>query len=50
MTGATKIRDTDWIVLMLGPGKNLNQNEIIEGFWSGRNGAFHNELKPTDGE
>ena len=37
----------DWIVLMLGPGKNLDPAERIEGFWSGSEGAFGDELRPS---
>lgn len=41
---------SDWVVLMLGPGKLLNKSEKIEGYWSGRSGAFKNEEKPTSDE
>jgi len=40
----------DWVVLMLGPGKLLNEDEKIGGFWSGRHGAFKKEKKPSGGE
>ena len=39
----------DWAVIMMGPGKRLHDNEKIGGFWSGREGAFGDEKKPSGG-
>jgi hypothetical protein len=40
----------DWTVLMMGPGKMLQEFVKIGGYWSGRDGAFGNEKKPSGGE
>lgn len=40
----------DWVVLMMGPGRLMLAPEKIGGFWSGRNGAFKDERKPSGGE
>jgi hypothetical protein len=40
----------DWVALMMGPGRQLSASKRIGGFWSGRNGAFGNEKKPSGWE
>lgn len=40
----------DWSVLMMGPGKKLAPRAKIGGYWSGREGAFGNEKRPSGGE
>ncbi|KAL3925306.1 MAG: hypothetical protein SGILL_000495 [Bacillariaceae sp.] len=40
----------DWAVLMMGPGKKLQNRDKIGGFWSGRDGAFGDEKRPSGGE
>ena len=40
----------DWAVIMLGPGKHLDKAEKIGGFWSGREGAFGDEPRPSGGQ
>jgi hypothetical protein len=39
----------DWVILLPGPGKRLSKNEFIGGYWSGRDGAFGAEPKPSPG-
>jgi hypothetical protein len=40
----------DWAILMMGPGKMLPVGDKIGGYWSGRNGAFGDDKKPSGGE
>jgi hypothetical protein len=40
----------DWAVLMMGPGKKLRNAAKIGGYWSGREGAFGDEKRPSGGE
>jgi hypothetical protein len=44
--GSSKL---DWAVLMMGPGKKLDNAEKIGGYWSGREGAFGDEKRPSGG-
>jgi hypothetical protein len=37
----------DWVVLLPGPGKRLPPEELMGGYWSGRDGAF--DQKPSPG-
>ena len=37
----------DWTLLMLGPGKRQDPAERVMGYWSGRDGAFGDMVKPT---
>jgi hypothetical protein len=39
----------DWTVVMLGPGKREKIEERISGYWSGRQGMFGSEKKPSGG-
>lgn len=39
----------DWVGVLPGPGKRLDQKLLVLGYWSGRNGAFGNEEKPSGG-
>jgi hypothetical protein len=39
----------DWAVVMLGPGKNLDKRDLLGGYWSGREGAFGSEERPSGG-
>lgn len=39
----------NWTVVMLGPGKREKEEEKIGGYWSGRQGAFGDEPKPSGG-
>lgn len=39
----------DWTVMLPGPGKRLNAEDHMGGYWSGRDGAFGSEEKPTPG-
>eukprot|EP00934_Nitzschia_sp_Nitz4_P000681 Nitzschia sp. Nitz4//scaffold156_size52432//41102//42742//NITZ4_006830-RA/size52432-processed-gene-0.22-mRNA-1//1//CDS//3329537424//681//frame0 len=39
----------DWAVLMMGPGKRLAPENKVGGFWSGREGAFGDESRPSGG-
>jgi hypothetical protein len=39
----------DWTILMLGPGKRLDPAERVTGYWSGRDGAFGDMVKPSGG-
>jgi len=39
----------DWVVLMIGPGKNMDPAELVGGYWSGREGAFGDEPRPSGG-
>ena len=39
----------DWVVLLPGPGKMLEADDMIGGFWSGRDGAFGDYPKPSPG-
>jgi hypothetical protein len=38
---------SDWVVLLPGPGKGLDPQDFIGGYWSGRDGAF--DVKPSAG-
>jgi hypothetical protein len=40
----------DWAALMMGPGKKLRSQDKIGGYWSGREGAFGDEKRPSGGE
>jgi hypothetical protein len=41
----------DWIALLPGPGKRLNDQDLTTGYWSGHEGAFgKNATKPSPGE
>jgi len=39
----------DWVVLLPGPGKMLQPDDMIGGYWSGRDGAFGQLQKPSPG-
>jgi len=40
----------DWMVVMLGPGKNIDKSKkMIGGYWSGREGAFGDFPRPSGG-
>jgi hypothetical protein len=39
----------DWVILLPGPGKRLPKNQLLGGYWSGRDGAFGDEIKPSPG-
>jgi hypothetical protein len=39
----------DWVVLLPGPGKRLPKDQLMGGYWSGRDGAFGDEIKPSPG-
>ena len=39
----------DWVVLLPGPGKRLSAADLMGGYWSGRDGAFGDEGKPSPG-
>ncbi|CAJ1949452.1 unnamed protein product [Cylindrotheca closterium] len=39
----------NWTVVMLGPGKKEKEEEKIGGYWSGRQGAFGDEKRPSGG-
>lgn len=39
----------DWAVLMMGPGKRIDNENKVGGYWSGRNGAFGDEPRPSGG-
>ena len=39
----------DWMVLMLGPGKRVEKSVLLGGYWSGRDGDFGDEKKPSGG-
>lgn len=39
----------DWVVLLPGPGKMLKPDDLIGGYWSGRDGAFGDLEKPSPG-
>jgi hypothetical protein len=39
----------DWAVLMMGPGKRLDETEKIGGYWSGREGAFGKDAERPSG-
>ncbi len=39
----------DWVVLMMGPGKRMDPTELLGGYWSGREGAFGDEPRPSGG-
>lgn len=39
----------DWAVIMLGPGKRMDRAELLGGYWSGREGAFGDEPRPSGG-
>lgn len=39
----------DWVVLLMGPGKRLKPEEMIGGYWSGRDGAFGKDYKRPSG-
>jgi hypothetical protein len=40
----------EWSALMMGPGKKLRPSVKIGGYWSGREGAFGDEKRPSGGE
>lgn len=40
----------DWVGVLPGPGKRLNEQLLIGGYWSGRDGAFGAEPKPGGGQ
>lgn len=40
----------EWVILLPGPGKKLRDNELIGGYWSGRDGAFGEIPKPGGGQ
>jgi hypothetical protein len=40
----------DWVVLMMGPGRLLPSQDKIGGYWSGREGAFGDEKRPSGGQ
>lgn len=40
----------DWVVMLPGPGKMLKPEDLIGGYWSGRDGAFGDDYeKPSPG-
>jgi hypothetical protein len=39
----------DWVAVLPGPGKRLDPQLKIGGYWSGREGAFGDEEKPSGG-
>lgn len=39
----------DWVAVLPGPGKRLDEKFMVGGYWSGRDGAFGNEEKPSGG-
>lgn len=39
----------DWVILLPGPGKRLPKDQLMGGYWSGRDGAFGDEAKPSPG-
>jgi hypothetical protein len=39
----------DWSVVMLGPGKRMDRKELVGGYWSGRDGAWGDDPKPSGG-
>jgi hypothetical protein len=39
----------DWVILLPGPGKRLPKDKLLGGYWSGRDGAFGDEIKPSPG-
>ena len=47
---STSSHPLDWVVLLPGPGKRLPASSLIGGYWSGRNGAFGTEEKPSPGK
>jgi hypothetical protein len=40
---------SDWVAILPGPGKRLDEKFMIGGYWSGRDGAFGDEEKPSGG-
>lgn len=40
----------DWVVLLPGPGKGLEADDMIGGYWTGRDGAFGDFPKPSPGQ
>jgi len=40
----------EWVILLPGPGKKLDNKEKIGGYWSGRNGEFGDIPKPSGGQ
>jgi hypothetical protein len=43
-------KEGEWVILLPGPGKRLPANELMGGYWSGREGAFgKNAIKPSPG-
>jgi hypothetical protein len=40
---------SDWVAVLPGPGKRLDEKFMIGGYWSGRDGAFGDEEKPSGG-
>lgn len=45
----TKPSVLDWVVLLPGPGKRMKAEELMGGYWSGRDGDFGEEPKPSPG-
>jgi len=39
----------DWVAVLPGPGKRLDDSIKVGGYWSGREGAFGDEDKPSGG-
>lgn len=46
---STSNRLLDWLVLMMGPGKRMHAEQQVGGYWSGREGAFGQEPRPSGG-
>lgn len=42
-------KNKDWVALLPGPGKKLKTEDMLGGYWSGRQGAFGDEEKPSGG-
>lgn len=47
---ARQLPDDQWVALLPGPGKHLDKDALVAGYWSGRKGAFGNEPKPSGGK
>lgn len=45
LSGASAL--LDWVVLLPGPGKRLAAQDFVGGYWSGRDGDFGNQSKPS---
>eukprot|EP00540_Astrosyne_radiata_P002149 CAMPEP_0116825388 /NCGR_PEP_ID=MMETSP0418-20121206/1936_1 /TAXON_ID=1158023 /ORGANISM="Astrosyne radiata, Strain 13vi08-1A" /LENGTH=306 /DNA_ID=CAMNT_0004453887 /DNA_START=42 /DNA_END=962 /DNA_ORIENTATION=- len=39
----------DWLVLLMGPGKRIEESELTGSYWSGRDGAFGSDKRPSGG-